>query len=85
MVAAAMSSLDSVLLVMASTAERDIAAILSPGKPPTGVVGLGPIHLPGGKTRLQMSVSPEPLFADDGTPGFLVRVQGVEVPLRTRR
>jgi Na+/proline symporter len=32
MVAAAMSSLDSVLLVMASTAERDVFAILRPGR-----------------------------------------------------
>ncbi|MDA0312030.1 MAG: sodium/solute symporter [Gemmatimonadetes bacterium] len=32
MVAAAMSSLDSVLLVMASTAERDLAAIVVPGR-----------------------------------------------------
>jgi len=32
MVAAAMSSLDSVLLVMASTTERDIAAIVRPGR-----------------------------------------------------
>ncbi|NIR78083.1 MAG: sodium/proline symporter, partial [Gemmatimonadetes bacterium] len=32
MVAAAMSSLDSVLLVMASTTERDVVSILRPGR-----------------------------------------------------
>lgn len=32
MVAAAMSSLDSVLLVMASTTERDVVAVLTPGR-----------------------------------------------------